>query len=51
MTKVEAWIEIIEGEDSVGIEETADLGMELDPCLGIKIKIEGVTTVEKVSLL
>ena len=44
MIKAEAGIEIIE-EDPVGIEETADLGIEIDPPLGIKVKRQDVITV------
>ena len=35
LTEVEEEIQIVEG-DSVGIKETADLGIEVDPCLWIK---------------
>ena len=44
MTEVEAQIEIID-EDLIGIEMTVDLGIEVDPCLGIKVKTEGVISV------
>ena len=50
MTEVEAGIEIRE-EDSIGLEETAYLGTEVDPDLGIKVKREGVITVENLDIL
>ena len=37
ITEVDARIAIIK-EDIVGIEETVDLGIEVDPLLGIKMK-------------
>ena len=50
MTEVEAGIETIEGY-LVGIEETVDLGIEVDPHLGIRVKSEGVTTVDNQDIL
>ena len=50
VAKVEAEIQIIE-EDLVGIEETVDLGIEVDPCLGIKVQTEGVIPVDKQGIL
>ena len=43
MTEVESEIERIE-EDLVGIEETVDLGIEVEPPLGMKGKREDVVT-------
>ena len=50
MTEVEAGIEIICG-DLVGIDKTVDLGIEVDPYLGGKVKREGVITVENKDIL
>ena len=41
--EAEAVIEITE-EYLTGLEETADLGIKVDPCLGIKVKRQGVIT-------
>ena len=43
-------IEDIE-EDIVGIKETVDLGVEVDPPQGIKEKREGVITLENQDIL
>ena len=45
MTEVEVGIEVIR-EDLGGIEETVDLGIEIDPTVVIKMKGEGDSTVE-----
>ena len=45
MTKAEVGLETME-EYLIGIEETVDLGIEVHPCLGVKVKGEGVITVE-----
>ena len=50
MTEAEVWMEIIE-ENLVVIEETMDLGKDVDPPLGIKTKTEGVITVENQDIL
>ena len=44
MKKVKVGIEIIE-EDLVEIQKAMDLGIEVDPPLGIKVKKESVITV------
>ena len=38
-------------EDLVGIEETVNLGIEVDPLIGIKVKREGVITEENQDIL
>ena len=45
MSEAEAGSEIIQ-KDSVGIEEKADIGIEVDHCLRIKVRKEDVITVE-----
>ena len=50
MTEAEAGIWITEG-DSVGGEETAHIGIEVDPCLGIKVKREDVISVGNQDIL
>ena len=45
MTGVDVGIEIIE-EDLVGVEETVDLGIKVDPPQGMKVESESVIAVE-----